>query len=525
MMPIQLTYLSTNVSRKLIFCPSNILNPLVINTSGTKKMSPILERMKTTSVLCRLNYQTRLLIRTPLTIFLFTLCITNEATANSLDDEWNSFQQAQTNSFEDFRSEHDKSFTQFLEQHWDEFDLFQGKTRDVQAKPPKAPIVKNWISSIDENESHASFTTQSKNGSDVMGDSDLFFGHQVNLIDFYSPDFPSLQRPSNKKLALIWERLSGLDHDQTFQQLHATKEHLMMGDWGFYLYLDFLLMKQFQDSNERVSYLWFLLNKMNYNVKIAYDRSQLYLMIPSLQTIYGKSFVQIEETTYYLLGAKSDNSPLLSYPGKYNQDSVNVNVNFKKVIKPSGQKKSRKLTYKEGNKSTQITLDFDTGIGAMLNYYLQTDLIHYFQAQPDETTIKSLRNQLQNKLKGLSERQSINYLLNLTQTGFTYAKDQKQFGEENYLLTEESLLYKANDCEDRSIFLAWLIRDLLNLRVIGLDFPGHIAIAVETQSKQGDWSITIDDHAYVVADPTYIGSQVGMIMPSVKNKIPKVIHF
>jgi len=501
------------------------MNPLAINTTGTKNMSLTLEKIKNTSVLYQVNYQARLLIRTFLTIFVFTLFVTKEATANSLDDDWNSFQQAETSSFTNFRSEHDKNFTQFLEQHWDEFDLFQGKTRDVKPKPPKAPVVKNWISSIFEAESSANFVAEPKVENTVMGDNALFFGHQVNRINFHTPDFPSMERPNNKKLALIWERLSSLDNDLTFQKLHATKEQLIMGDWGFYLYLDFLLMKQFQDSNERVSYLWFLLNKMNYNVKIAYDRTQLYLMIPSLQTIYGKSFVKIEGTTYYLLGSKSDNSPLLSYPGKYNKDSFNFNVNFKKVIKPSGQKKSRQLTYKEGNKSTQITLDFDTGIGAMLNYYLQTDLVHYFQAQPDETTIKSLRNQLQNKLKGLSERQAINYLLNLTQTGFTYAKDQKQFGEENYLLTEESLLYKANDCEDRSIFLAWLIRDLLNLRVIGLDFPGHIAIAVETQSKQGDWSITVDDHAYVVADPTYIGSQVGMIMPSVKNEKPKVIHF
>jgi len=161
----------------------------------------------------------------------------------------------------------------------------------------------------------------------------------------------------------------------------------------------------------------------------------------------------------------------------------------------------------------------------MLNYYPQIDLQHYFSAQPDKTTIRSLRKQISSKLEGLSARESVNYLLNLTQTGFSYAKDQQQFGEENYLLTEESLLYRANDCEDRSIFLAWLIKDLLNLHVIGLDFPGHIAIAVEMEGQANDWKISSKGRSYLIADPTYIGAKVGMIMPSLKNEQAKAIHF
>jgi len=462
----------------------------------------------------------------PCTLFIIislTFSIIQTTNASSLDDDWKAFQQTENQLFNDFRSEHDKAFTQFLEEHWEEFDLFQGKTRDVTPKLPKAPVVKNWITSIYDKIGQTIFKEEPK--AKNYKDSRFFFGHQINPIQFPSIDFPDLNHPNNKKLAQTWKQFSNIDHERTIQELSRHKKNLRLGDWGLYLYLDYLLQDQLPAENQRISYLWFLLNKMNYDVKVAYDKTQIFLMIPSDQTIYGKSFVEIKQVTYYMLKTKTDQSPLLSYPGKYSKNNQSFVVDFKNIIKPSGQKKSRNLNYKEGNSTTKIELDFDTGISAMLNYYPQIDLVHYFSAQPDETTIQSLRSQISTKLKGLTERESINYLLNLTQTGFTYAKDQQQFGEENYLLTEESLLYQANDCEDRSIFLAWLIKDLLELRVIGLDFPGHIAIAVETKKETNDWHISSNGRSYVLADPTYIGAKAGMIMPSIKNEIPKVINF
>lgn len=53
-----------------------------------------------------------------------------------------------------------------------------------------------------------------------------------------------------------------------------------------------------------------------------------------------------------------------------------------------------------------------------------------------------------------------------------------QFGREKYFFAEETLFYPLSDCEDRAIFFAILIRNLLGLDVIGLDYPGHIATAV-----------------------------------------------
>ena len=115
------------------------------------------------------------------------------ANANSLEDDWKAFQQAENQAFDDFRSEHDKAFTQFLEQHWEEFDLYQGKTRDVTPKPPKAPAVKNWITSRYDKIEEPILTNKAITSNNKR--SNLFFGHSINRIKFPDFDFPDALIP------------------------------------------------------------------------------------------------------------------------------------------------------------------------------------------------------------------------------------------------------------------------------------------------------------------------------------------
>ena len=123
----------------------------------------------------------------------------------------------------------------------------------------------------------------------------------------------------------------------------------------------------------------------------------------------------------------------------------------------------------------------------------------------------------------MSPRAALDFLLKLTQQLFEYQTDNEQFQREKYLLVEESLYYGINDCEDRSIFLAWLIRDLLNLPVVALDYPGHVALAVQTQVKPGDDLVEHHGRKFVVIDPTYLGATTGMAMPSVSHHRPAII--
>jgi hypothetical protein len=124
----------------------------------------------------------------------------------------------------------------------------------------------------------------------------------------------------------------------------------------------------------------------------------------------------------------------------------------------------------------------------------------------------------------MSEIEAVNLLLRFVQTAFKYKTDAGQFGFENYLFLEETLYYPYSDCEDRSVLFAWLVRSLLGLQVVGLNYPGHIATAVKfSDATKGD-TVTFNHVKYVVSDPTYINATAGMTMPEFKHKTPEVIQ-
>jgi len=99
-----------------------------------------------------------------------------------------------------------------------------------------------------------------------------------------------------------------------------------------------------------------------------------------------------------------------------------------------------------------------------------------------------------------------------------------KFGYERAFFADENFFYPYNDCEDRSILYALLIKDLLGLEVVLLHYPLHLATAVHfPENITGDY-LTIDGKKFIVCDPTYIGASIGTAMPQYKNASANVIR-
>ena len=114
-------------------------------------------------------------------------------------------------------------------------------------------------------------------------------------------------------------------------------------------------------------------------------------------------------------------------------------------------------------------------------------------------------------------------MLNWVQTAFVYEYDDKVWGHDRAFFAEESLYYPYCDCEDRSILLSRLVRDLLGLKVVLVYYPGHLATAIHfTNDVRGDY-LVLSGQRYTVCDPTYIGANIGMTMPGMDNNKATVI--
>ena len=86
---------------------------------------------------------------------------------------------------------------------------------------------------------------------------------------------------------------------------------------------------------------------------------------------------------------------------------------------------------------------------------------------------------LTQQIKGKSQKDAANILIDFVQTAFEYQTDDVQFGYERPLFADETFFYPYSDCEDRSILFAHLVKDLLGLDVVLLYYPGHLATAVK----------------------------------------------
>jgi len=113
----------------------------------------------------------------------------------------------------------------------------------------------------------------------------------------------------------------------------------------------------------------------------------------------------------------------------------------------------------------------------------------------------------------------MNFVLHFVQNAFIYKTDKEQFGREKVMFAQETLFYRASDCEDRAILYAYLTKKLFGVPVLGVKYPNHMATALYVPLS-GD-KIRIKGKEFVIADPTYINAQIGEAMPQFKGKMPQ----
>ena len=175
--------------------------------------------------------------------------------------------------------------------------------------------------------------------------------------------------------------------------------------------------------------------------------------------------------------------------------------------------------------SNKQLIDFyNTYPTSMIDNNVMTRWAIYANTPLEKGVATSLLPALKTKIKGMSEKEAIERMLNWVQTAFVYEFDDKVWGQDRAFFAEESLYYPYCDCEDRTILFTRLVRDVLGLDCILVYYPGHLASAVAFTSDdvRGDY-ILLNGKRFVVCDPTYIGAPVGQTMPDMDNQKAKVI--
>ncbi|MBS1271876.1 MAG: hypothetical protein MAGBODY4_01008 [Candidatus Marinimicrobia bacterium] len=461
-------------------------------------------------------------------------------------EEWKQQQQQEFQQFQDAR---DKEFMKYLQQEWEDFQTYQGLVRDETPKPKNIPTA----------ETEPEITPEKPDAPKVSppptlepAPSDLtptapqpprtpeepekyqtiefqFFGTPVQVKYDRQIGSPVEENIDQESISGFWKSLGTADTKSLIDHTEEYRKSLKLNDWGYAIFVHHLGENLYENSpNSATLFAWFMLLKSGYDVRVGYYEDTVYLLLPSENTLYSIPFLTIAGTKYYIMpldGRSSHVKGITTYKEDYPGKSRPISFRLDASPAITENRNTREFRFEYLGEQYTIEVPVNRNITEFYDTYPQADIPIYFQSAMSPHTAKSLVEELRPVIADETETRAVNLLLRFVQTAFKYQTDAQQFGKENYLFPEETLYYPASDCEDRSALFAYLVRNLLGLEVIGLDYPGHIATAVKFSSDVGRDSITYDGQTYTICDPTYIKAEYGMTMPVVQDKKVAVFTF
>lgn len=450
-------------------------------------------------------------------------------------------QQVKT-EFREYKEKQDREFADFLKMQWSEFDTFQGKVRIKEPKPKQVPVVVPSAPAVAPKQAPAPAIVVAPMLAPVTPPPPppqpkpvpvaadelelLFYGNTVRFG--FDPQWKSYRLTGGAKPETIsdfWTMMSGSKYETTIQALNAARRELKLDDWGYVmLWRDVARALQPERKTEQNLLLWYFLVKSGYDMRLGYYDKDVFLFAAIKQPVYATKYTKVNNQTYYAAlsadhgnGIRAFYTYKSDYPVKLNAlDIKTAFTGFTKSVQAQ-----RTLAFDYQGKAIKFTVPYDRRLVEYMDTFPQSEFELYFDTDGSSLVRQGLLAELRKYTANMGEEEAVNFLLSFVQKAFAYKTDDEQFGREKYFFVEESLHFPYNDCEDRSVMFAWLVHELVGIKVVGVLFPGHMTTAVALKHV-GEGAFTVDSQGkrFVIADPTYIGASVGMAMPSYKKYKP-----
>ena len=456
----------------------------------------------------------------------------------SAREEYERFRQQAEQNYNDFRRKANEEYAKFMETPWLPFETQPAEEIPKLPKPP-TPVIADPTERptpqpipfagkplppkpIEQPQPIEPLKPAPK--PNIPETTMRFFGTDI-AFHFDAPLPVPMKDASETSVSKLWKKLAVPEYDNLIAECLLHRTELNLCDWGY-----IMLTEQVAEilcgghTNEAVVLHMYLLTQSGYQVRIARSEERLCVLIGSEEKIYRYRYYRINNGKYYCFDKSINSSTIRIY-----------NHAFPKEKMMSLEMEQPNLTVKTTEPRTISSKRFSS---ATVSVVLNQNLIDFYNSCPvnsrwelyskaslSQTAKDALYPTLRKAIEGKTQAQAANILINFVQTGFAYATDQQQFGYERPLYPDEALYYPFCDCEDRSILFACLVRELMGLEVVLLDYPDHISTAVHfTENVEGD-HFELEGKRFIACDPTYIGADIGYSMPSMRELSPSVITF
>lgn len=482
-------------------------------------------------------------------LIFFFLCVGLPVGAQSNLSSFDEFRKNAFSQFGEFRRNAMDEYASFLEGAWKEYESIKGEVRDRSPKPKVCPVAPETkpatpspspVKPVTPSTPSVSKPTvpslppstpapkpQVTPSPAVPRDDTPQFRFVCYGISMSAPEMKleHVTGMEGKDVARAWNNYNKAPWKNVVDALKNIIQEYGFNDW-----FALQTVRAYADgmgggNADRVVLQHFLLTAMGYDVRLAHTREQMALLVPFEQQMYACTYLKIGGEKYYLLFDE--------------RDAIAPSQSVYTCDMPAGRDYGKKLNLRIENdmrvsvgdnthrvlRASDIIVEADVnnGMMEMLRHYPQMDVEEYAMSSPMHNLRQKVLEQVRPSVAGLSKRDAANKLLTFVQKAFDYATDGQQHGYEKAYFIEENFYYPKNDCEDRAIFFAFLVRNLLGLDVQLVQFPGHecTAVCFDDNDVSGD-SYIHNGKRYVICDPTYIGASIGECMPDYKGVQPKI---
>lgn len=457
---------------------------------------------------------------------------------------YDSFKNQAKLDYEDFRDKANKGYADFVRQTWASYQTLPAVPRPKEEKIPPVvikeedkekpieskPIVIEEVISVPAPQPQPTPVTpireQPQPTEQVFSFSLYGTTMEVRLDESLKFTLPNLELDN---IAKVWEQLSDVQYNNVIRDCLELRIKRQLSDWAYLRMLD-TLSDAFlgPNSNEAELLKAFIYCQSGYQMRLAMADNHLYMLYGSQHFIFEKPCWQIDNTLFYTDAYTTSEIQICEATFPHEQAlSLYITKEQHLATKPTKERLIQssdvdwlKATVTEDENLMAFYKDYPT---SCVGKDFMTRWAMYANAPMSMHAKEKLYPALQKIIQNRPLAESVDILCHWVQTAFVYEYDDKVWGGDRAFFADETLYYPYCDCEDRSILLTRIVRDLLGLKCALVYYPGHLATAIAIENEvKGDY-IMIDNTKYIVCDPTYIGAPIGMTMPEMDNKSAKVI--
>lgn len=325
------------------------------------------------------------------------------------------------------------------------------------------------------------------------------------------------------------------NYQPLIDSLLAYKEKHQLNDW-FYYQLIRRIAQQISPKADNYSrytlYKWFLLSKSGYDARVALTSDKIIFYVYNDEDIEDVPFFMINKRKYMCLNYHDYPSANLTkdppIPVEIKISEAQKAFSYKVTRMPDFKPESyteKELEFSYRQKVYHFKIKYNPEVESIFKNYPTVDFESYFNIPLSKETYQSLIPMLKENVKGMKQKQGVDYLMRFTRYAFLYENDDQNFGKEKRLSPEQTLSSSFSDCDDRASLFCYLVKEIYNLPMIALLYPTHITTAVQFDKPFGK-SVIYNGKNYSVCEPTPQKEDlaIGQLASQLKNTPYQVVY-